>query len=143
MQKPTSRQIMSEKIGRPLHHFEYVHHINGNHEDNCANNLQIVTPREHSLIHGKSTLIHGKSTMKSTRERVKELRRKGLTLREIARIAKVSFQRIDQMFKKPYPSKVRYAKKRSASPAFKAYQHEWYLRKKERDNGGSENVGLY
>ena len=74
--------------------------------------------------------------MKTTKKRIKQLREKGVTLRELAAIAGVSFQRIDRILKgNLYPAEVRYYKKRNASPAFKAYQHEWYLRKKERDNG--------
>ena len=45
------RHIMETIIGRPLDTFEYVHHINGNSYDNRPENLQLVTPKEHSHIH--------------------------------------------------------------------------------------------
>jgi len=43
------RVVMSNKLGRPLTRSEHVHHVNGNKEDNRPQNLQLLTPSEHSV----------------------------------------------------------------------------------------------
>ena len=45
------RYIMQQYIGRELHSYEQVHHINGNRFDNQIENLMIVTQKEHDEIH--------------------------------------------------------------------------------------------
>ena len=45
------RYIMQQYIGRELHSYEQVHHINGNRFDNRIENLMIVTQKEHDEIH--------------------------------------------------------------------------------------------
>lgn len=45
------RFIMEKQIGRYLHHWEIVHHINGIPDDNRSENLQIMTASEHSKLH--------------------------------------------------------------------------------------------
>ena len=47
------RRIMQELVGRPLLRWELVHHINGDKRDNRLENLQIVSPKEHSKIHNQ------------------------------------------------------------------------------------------
>lgn len=39
------------KIGRELSSGEQVHHIDGNHTNNSADNLMVVTKSEHMKIH--------------------------------------------------------------------------------------------
>jgi hypothetical protein len=43
--------FMERKIGRRLEKNEVVHHINGNKHDNRIENLQLMTNREHGLLH--------------------------------------------------------------------------------------------
>ena len=45
------RFIMQEHLGRKLGRNEYVHHINGDKQDNRLENLQVLTPLEHNRLH--------------------------------------------------------------------------------------------
>lgn len=45
------RKIMSEHLGRRLNNQEAVHHINGNKEDNRIDNLEVVSWRDHTILH--------------------------------------------------------------------------------------------
>lgn len=47
--------IISNLLGRGLRRKEQVHHVDGNPQNNAIQNLKIVTPSEHRLIHS-----HGK-----------------------------------------------------------------------------------
>jgi len=53
-----ARRIMEEKIGRPLHSDEWVHHKDGNPKNNAISNLMIVTQAEHSRIHAAAGDYH-------------------------------------------------------------------------------------
>jgi len=45
------RIVAEQKIGRKLLKEEIVHHINGNIRDNRPENLEITTPKKHSIYH--------------------------------------------------------------------------------------------
>ena len=45
------RVVMERILGRKLGTREHVHHLNGDGLDNRPENLQLVTPEEHTLMH--------------------------------------------------------------------------------------------
>jgi len=54
------RYIYQEYINRPLLRGELIHHINGDKSDNRIENLQIMTPKEHSSHHNQKYPISKK-----------------------------------------------------------------------------------
>lgn len=47
------RFIMEVALGRPLKNDEYIHHKDGNRLNNSLDNLEIMSPSEHSKLHNK------------------------------------------------------------------------------------------
>ena len=56
------RIIMEKIIGRKLHRWELVHHINNVRDDNKPENLKIVTRSEHTDLHNKQRIMQGAQT---------------------------------------------------------------------------------
>lgn len=54
---PEHRLIMAQKLSRPLKEDENVHHINRIRNDNRVENLVVVSPRVHGLLHCYLNLI--------------------------------------------------------------------------------------
>lgn len=46
------RYVMENYLGRPLTSNEIVHHIDENKENNSIENLKVLSPSEHSRLHG-------------------------------------------------------------------------------------------
>lgn len=51
------RWVIEQQIGRRLTPDEFVHHINGDRNNNRIENLIIVTPSEHSIIHNQKRFL--------------------------------------------------------------------------------------
>lgn len=47
------RVVMEKHIGRKLEHNEFVHHVNGDKKDNRIENLVIMSPKEHAILHNQ------------------------------------------------------------------------------------------
>lgn len=49
------RYIMEQHIGRKLARNELVHHINGDRQDNCLENLRVIALGAHTALHSTGT----------------------------------------------------------------------------------------
>lgn len=54
------RYIMENHIGRELKRSEFVHHINGNTQDNRIENLELIHAGEHTRRHHAEYMASGK-----------------------------------------------------------------------------------
>lgn len=59
------RHIMEQKLGRKLTLKEHVHHKNKNRLDNRLENLEVLSPYEHGVLHGKFSIRKKPVTNKS------------------------------------------------------------------------------
>lgn len=72
------RFVMEQKIGRPLQPGEYVHHINGDRKDNRPENLELVSPKEHSGIHIRGRKLTPEHKAKVSQSLIGNQNRKGI-----------------------------------------------------------------
>lgn len=54
---PEHRYLVEQSIGRLLEKTEFIHHRNGDPQDNRIENLQIVSQSEHARLHYEAELI--------------------------------------------------------------------------------------
>lgn len=54
------RKVMEDVLGRKLLPDEVVHHKDGNKQNNDPNNLQVMSPSEHSSYHARKLVQEGK-----------------------------------------------------------------------------------
>jgi len=55
--KGKHRAIMEQVIGRELSTLEYVHHKDGNPLNNAPDNLEVMTPKDHSVHHNQKYAV--------------------------------------------------------------------------------------
>jgi len=51
--KQLHRLIIEENLGRPLLRTEFVHHKDGNGLNNALDNLEVLTAKQHSMLHNQ------------------------------------------------------------------------------------------
>lgn len=60
------RRIIAEELGRALSDDEVVHHIDGNRANNERSNLQLMTDREHRILHSTGRIWSEESKRKAS-----------------------------------------------------------------------------
>jgi len=101
------RLIMEKYVGYTIPPELFVHHINGNRQDNNISNLKIINKHEHSRMHalergfGKDRVgvEPTNKTSKKMIRRIIKLRKQGKLLREICEITGISLPTVHKYSK--------------------------------------------
>ena len=90
---------MERKLGRRLRRTELVHHRNHNRRDDRGVNLQVVTAKQHSVLHHIAERFSGEHSPKAklTDRLVRCIRRSPLSCRMLARELGVHFSLISRV----------------------------------------------
>ncbi len=78
------RLTMEKHLGRKLKHFEFIHHKDGNIENNTISNLEIISNSAHAILHRRKN-YHKHFDLDWLREQLKTR-----TQRDIAKECEVS-----------------------------------------------------
>lgn len=100
---PQHRLVMEKYLGRLLNTTELIHHINGNKSDNNLENLELISPSNHSSLHGnqRAILIMYKKEMVSFAEACRQLNIGKLNVRRFMKRNNLNHQQaIDYYSKK-------------------------------------------
>ena len=98
-------------LGRKLKKEELLHHINHNHLDNRIENLQVVTRREHFIIHKVGHKTRFKDRYNLQKSKLIELS-KTKTYREMTEMFKCSIGAIQQVIGKKKSKVMQVGKRR-------------------------------
>lgn len=100
---PQHRLVAERALGRYLQSEELVHHIDGNKLNNAPENLQVVSRREHALLHRAE--VRARTLAPLTHELVEKALRETGGLKPAARLLKCSAETLRRRFPdlaKPY-----------------------------------------
>lgn len=106
-----SRYLMEQKLGRSLATREQVHHKDGNHVNDCLDNLQVLSIEEHSSLH---SVLNPSSKIclpaRGTKAARKIPGRKGINYKRIQELVarNLGYRRIARIIDEPLYS-VKYA----------------------------------
>lgn len=79
------RHVVETKLKRKLESHEDVHHIDGNKLNNSFDNLQVLTKRNHTLLHNKVGERNSKSKLTANQVvEIRELNRSGINFERLA-----------------------------------------------------------